>query len=167
MIMTTLAPSTMTTSGWEETTNITVSTSEPEQLENMVTDPVLSVVGFWVGLLINAVGIFGNILVIAAIRISKQLRTGPQMFIVSLAASDLATILLSNLLQLEVLRTHAPLGQSACSVQNVAFVQLNLTSVFHIAVIAVYRGFAAVSPRRYKIIQRKRIIALVLVPGSS
>ncbi len=135
----------------------TTSMPQPETI-----DPVVSVTGFCLGILINSVGIFGNVLVIAATRVSKAVRFNG--LIASCAATDLAAILFCNVLQLATLKMRTwPFSRSLCIIQNIAFFQFMYTGMLHMVAIALCRALAAVSPRRFHMIQNRRVSCLILV----
>lgn len=151
---------------------MTITTTEislthvPEILtaNNVLMDPVFCKVGFWLGTLINSMGVCGNILLIIALRTSKTLDTGSNVFIISLAVTDLSVILSCNVLQLAAIDHRMwPFDFTMCVVQNIAMTHFNFSSIVHIVGIAVYRYLAAASSAGYNTARQKKVVVGVFI----
>lgn len=146
-----------------ENTSALAPTNQPPS-DTDVVDSLISTIGFWSGIFINSVGIFGNLLILVVTKVSRSMRTSKSGFIASLAVSNLAAILCCNTLQIRAYGARRwPFSFETCIFQSITFGQFNLTSLAHISVIAIYRFLAAVHPHQYHIANKTRNRTLLLV----
>lgn len=140
-----------------ESENVTVSGIETPTLTNRV---IIAIILFTVSL----TGILGNCLVVAAVIVSKKLRTTTNVFVTNLAIADLLTSLFLPVLGASLLSTlDRPLPDALCGTA-IGIVQICLgCSLYTLASIAINRLWLIATPISFyrRIFNRKVMIAWI------
>ena len=108
---------------------------------------------------------FGNSLTLLVMLLNRQMRTIPNMFVTSLALSDLLTgILTAGPLSLPALVTSQwPFNNTACQFQGITVITLNVASIYTLCLMAVNRYYRIVKPSRYqRYFTKKKAMIMIL-----
>lgn len=132
-----------------ESTNMTLNATSKDPLGGHTVWQVV-LIAFLTGIL-ALVTIIGNILVIVAFKVNKQLKTVNNYFLLSLACADLIIGVLSmNLYTTYIIMDHWALGSLACDLWlSIDYVASN-ASVMNLLVISFDRYFSITRPLTYR-----------------
>ncbi|XP_051639738.1 muscarinic acetylcholine receptor M3 isoform X4 [Manacus candei] len=132
-----------------ESTNMTLNATSKDPLGGHAVWQVV-LIAFLTGIL-ALVTIIGNILVIVAFKVNKQLKTVNNYFLLSLACADLIIGVLSmNLYTTYIIMDHWALGSLACDLWlSIDYVASN-ASVMNLLVISFDRYFSITRPLTYR-----------------
>jgi len=121
------------------------------------------VAGAVLGVVIIVVGVFGNVLVILAVLLSRNLYKSSNMFVVSLAVCDLVqTVLIKPLYVHTYVAGEWQFGVGTCLYALYASNLTILESILHVSVIALHRYLVIVHPRAGRVLQGPRAVAAML-----
>ena len=123
-----------------------------------------SITGATLGVIVVAVGTFGNILVIVAVLCSKSLLKTSNMFIISLAVCDLfQTIMVRPLYIHTYIIGYWEFGAKVCQYALYASNLATLESILHVSAIAFYRYVIIVHPTVARKFQSPRAVLILLL----
>ena len=123
-----------------------------------------SITGATLGVIVVAVGTFGNILVIVAVVCSKSLLKASNMFIISLAVCDLfQTIMVRPLYIHTYILGYWEFGAKVCQYALYASNLATLESILHVSAIAFYRYVIIVHPTVARKFQSPRAVFILLL----
>ena len=121
------------------------------------------VAGAVLGVVIIVVGVFGNVLVILAVLLSRNLYKSSNMFVVSLAVCDLVqTVLIKPLYVHTYVVGEWQFGVGTCFYALYASNLAILESILHVSAIALHRYLVIVHPRVGRVLQGPRAVAAML-----
>ena len=122
------------------------------------------ITGATLGVIVVAVGTFGNILVIVAVLCSKSLLKASNMFIISLAVCDLfQTIMVRPLYIHTYILGYWEFGAKVCQYALYASNLATLESILHVSAIAFYRYVIIVHPTVARKFQSARAVFILLL----
>ena len=123
-----------------------------------------SITGATLGVMVVAVGTFGNILVIVAVVCSKSFLKASNMFIISLAVCDLfQTIMVRPLYIHTYILGYWEFGAKVCQYALYASNLATLESILHVSAIAFYRYVIIVHPTVARKFQSPRAVLILLL----
>ena len=134
-----------------------------------VMDPGLpdgiAMAGLAMGILVIAVGVFGNVLIILAVVFSKALYKSSNLFVVSLAVCDLFQTLLVKPLHVHtyIMNGKWVFDRQVCLYALFASNLAILESILHVTVIAFYRYLIICHPKCALRMQTLRSVIIVLI----
>ena len=130
--------------------DITISTLNSTQKDDLAPIPYeIQIAGAVLGMLIIAVGVFGNSLIIVAVVGNRSLYKSSNMFVVSLAVCDLAqNVVLKPLYVYTYVAGEWRFGGMACVFALYAHNLAILESICHVTAIALHRYLVIVHPQR-------------------
>ncbi len=138
-------------------------TSDDQTLSGRAIPGPAAVLGASVGMLIIALGLFGNFLVILAVWKSRPLRKASNLFVVSLAVCDLfQTACVHPLYIFTYVMGQWTLGGKACLYALYVGNLATLESILHVSTIAFYRYAILLHPRKARHLQKPRAVVFLL-----
>ena len=126
--------------------------------------PTASITGATLGIVVVALGTFGNVLVILAVVFSKPLMKASNMFIVSLAVCDLFQTVMVRPLYIHTYTIGSwHFGSQVCRYALYASNLATLESILHVSTIAFYRYVIIVHPAAARKFQSPRAVVVLIV----
>ncbi|KAK2154148.1 hypothetical protein LSH36_275g02024 [Paralvinella palmiformis] len=111
--------------------------------------------------------VMGNVFVFVALESAANLRQRNNVLILSLAASDLLRGAICLPLLIIILIGDPNNGSTTCAVFNCFRISLDTSTLLHIALVSLERGFVISSPLIYeRIVSRKKMITCVVIAWS-
>ncbi|XP_064652389.1 allatostatin-A receptor-like [Lineus longissimus] len=131
----------------ENNTDAFVGSSEEETSNQSPLYQVMGILSIVVCCIIVLTGVLGNLLVIIAVFINKQMGNTPNILIASLAVADLSFIVLCvPFATYAALRAKWPVGQASCKVLSYATFATSCISIFTLILMSLDRYLAIVHP---------------------
>lgn len=138
---------------------VTMGTTEDDDIQAGV-----AIAGVTLGIVIIAIGAFGNVLVILAVVLCKPLYKSSNMFVVSLAVCDLfQTVMVKPLYVHTYVAGEWQFGAQVCLYALYASNFAILESILHVSAIAFYRYVIIVHPKAARCFQNIRAVVGLLL----
>ena len=114
-------------------------------------------------LLLSAL-LFGNLITLLVLVLNRPMRTVPNMFVWSLAITDLSVGIFASILSLDSgITCQWPFGDEMCQFQGFIWVTLSLASIHTMALMALNRYFRVVKPAKYRQLFTKKKTMIMIV----
>ena len=108
--------------------------------------------------------LFGNLITLLVLVLNRLMRTVPNMFVASLAITDLSVGIFASILSFySGITSHWFFGDEMCQFQGFISVTLALASIHTMALMAVNRYFRVVKPAKYRQLFTKKKTMIMIV----
>ena len=119
---------------------------------------------FILGILLNVLGVIGNILVLVVIACTKELRKTYNICVASLALNDMCLCLFSNITMAVGIRLRSfPLAPPFCLLHNMLWSHLAFVSILNISLISLLRYILVVHQKISNRLHDNKLIILCIV----